>query len=173
MNPVELQRDVRAAIAMAYELSRHEQVQQKMHIAAALADLEFELARIEARLGGPRIDEIAPVSLSPFLAEVSDVVDDAGNVVAAQIGALLGSVRDIQRRLASVVGPFGARTTLGVAVGLGALAMALLVEDRRAKVAVAALGVGAVGMTLLANPRLRRRLRPRRPEALRSFATGR
>ena len=41
---------------MAYELSRHEHIQHKVHIAAALADLEFELTRIEAKLGGPKID---------------------------------------------------------------------------------------------------------------------
>ena len=50
---MELQRDIRSAAAIAYELRRHEQIQQRVWIADALNDLEQELLRIEAKLGGP------------------------------------------------------------------------------------------------------------------------
>jgi hypothetical protein len=173
MNPVELQRDVRAAIAMAYELSRHEQILQKVHIAAALADLEFELTRIEAKLGGPEVATVVPSSLSRFLAEVSSVVADAGNVVAAQIDTLLASVRDIQRRLARalpsrnivsrpVLGalplarilPQDLHTAGDVVIGLGALAALVFASSGRARSVGAVIGLGALGAALFSDHRL-------------------
>src|SRR5581483_603118 len=81
MSHTELQRDVRAAIAMAYELSRHERIQNSVNVAAALADLEFELARIEAKLGGPKVAEAIPTGLDRLVAQVHRVIDDAGEVV--------------------------------------------------------------------------------------------
>ena len=96
---MELQRDVRSAAAIAYELRRHEQIQQRVWIADALNDLEQELLRIEAKLGGPQRDQVGPIALKPALEKLSSKAHDAGPVVAAQIGALIGSVRGLELQL--------------------------------------------------------------------------
>jgi hypothetical protein len=172
MSSLDLRRDVRAAISMAYELSRHEHIQQKVHIAQALAELEFELTRIEAKLGGPHADEAAPTRLNLFVGEVKRVVADAGTVVAGQINALVASVGDIQRRLflalpsqhlvsrrvfgalplARVV-PQEVHTGFDYAVGFGALASALFASSGRGKLIGAALGLGAIGAALFSDHR--------------------
>jgi hypothetical protein len=96
---MELQRDIRSAAAIAYELRRHEQIQQRVWIADALNDLEQELLRIEAKLGGPQRDNVGPIALRPALDILSGKAHDAGPVVAAQIGALIGSVRGLELQL--------------------------------------------------------------------------
>ncbi|AUX25394.1 uncharacterized protein SOCEGT47_059390 [Sorangium cellulosum] len=95
MDRMEVQRDVRGAIAMAYELSRHEHVQHKEHVARALGELKDELARIEAKLGGERVGEVSADGLPSVLRHVQGLVDDAGTVVGDQIKALLRSVERI------------------------------------------------------------------------------
>lgn len=49
MDRTEVQPDVRSAIAIAYELSRHEHVQNKEHVAQALGELKDELLRIRRK----------------------------------------------------------------------------------------------------------------------------
>lgn len=82
---------------MAYELSRHEHVQHKEHVARALAALKDELARIEAKLGGERVGEVSADGLPSVLRHVEGLVNDAGTVVGAQIKALIQSVERIAR----------------------------------------------------------------------------
>jgi hypothetical protein len=100
MNDVDIQRDLRGAIAVAYELSRHEHVQNRELVASALREVEGELMRIEAELGGPEREHVAPGGLGRTLVELGWLVDDAGPVVAAQIRTLVGTVRGIAERLA-------------------------------------------------------------------------
>ncbi|UQA60626.1 hypothetical protein [Polyangium aurulentum] len=96
---MEVQRDVRSAIAIAYELSRHEHIQHNENVAQALRELEAELARIEAKLGGEHAGEASAEGLQPSLQHVKAVLDDAGPVVADQIKALLNSVERISKEL--------------------------------------------------------------------------
>ncbi len=84
---------------MAYELSRHEHVQHKENVAQALRELEGELARIEAKLGGERANEASASGLPPALQRVQAVLADAGTVVGDQIKALLSSVERISKEL--------------------------------------------------------------------------
>ncbi|XXX74427.1 hypothetical protein WMF30_42950 [Sorangium sp. So ce134] len=97
---MEVQRDVRSAMAIAYELSRHEHVQNREHVSQALGDLKDELARIEAKLGGERIHEVTSEGLPPVLKQVEGLVEDAGPVVGDQIRALIQSVQRIAGELA-------------------------------------------------------------------------
>lgn len=99
MDRMEVQRDIRSAIAIAYELSRHEHVQHKENVAQALRELEAELARIEAKLGGERAHEASPRGLQPALQRVQGVLADAGTVVGDQIKALMSSIERISKEL--------------------------------------------------------------------------
>lgn len=99
MERTEVQRDVRSAIAIAYELSRHEHVQHREHVSLALGELKDELARIEAKLGGERIHEVTAEGLPPVLEQIEGLVEDAGPVVGDQIKTLMQSVQRIAREL--------------------------------------------------------------------------
>jgi hypothetical protein len=160
MSQAELQRDVRSAISIAYELLRHEHILERERIARALGDLESELARIEAKLGGPRRSEIVASSLDPWMDRVERVADEADPVVAEQIRALVASVRDIQRELAGTAlraplryrrRPIRARAHALVdgAVGLGALASIALARTTKARVVGGALGVSALALAAI------------------------
>ena len=92
---LELQRDFRSAAAIAYGLRRHEQVQQRVWIADALGELEQELLRIERKLGGPQRTDVGPNSIDATVGRLASMAHDAGPVMAAQIGALIGSVRGL------------------------------------------------------------------------------
>src|SRR5262245_31337979 len=99
MERIELQRDVRSAISMAYELSRHEHVQRKEPVAKALGELEKELIRIEAKLGGERAGEVFPNLLGIAMEHLSGFIEDAGPVDGGQIKALMKSVEHIAEAL--------------------------------------------------------------------------
>ena len=99
MERVELQQDIRSAMTVTYGLLRHEHVLHREWVAQALKDLETELARIEAKLGGPRAAEIFPMRLDRRIEEARRSADDADTVMSGQIDALLLSVRQIERRL--------------------------------------------------------------------------
>ncbi|AUX46343.1 uncharacterized protein SOCE26_078490 [Sorangium cellulosum] len=99
---MEVQRDVRSAIAIAYELARHEHVQHKEHVAQALNELKDELGRIEAKLGGERAHEATPDALPPVLKQIEGLVEDAGPVVGDQIKTLMQSVERIAKDIGSV-----------------------------------------------------------------------
>jgi hypothetical protein len=99
MDRMEVQQDLRSAIAIAYELSRHEHVLHNERVAEALRELEAELARIEAKLGGPRGSEASASGLPPALQHVKAVIAEAGPVVGDQIHALLNSVDRISKAL--------------------------------------------------------------------------
>jgi len=126
-NRAVLQGEIRSAIAMAYELARHEHVQNREWIALALQQLEEELLRTEGVLGGPRAGEVSAGGLEAPLDRLRAVTADAGPVVGAQIGALIGTVRAIQRRVdwtpaRSLRPALGiALATAGAAAVLGAL----------------------------------------------------
>ncbi|WP_437479874.1 hypothetical protein WME75_34455 [Sorangium sp. So ce1014] len=100
---MEVQRDVRSALAIAYELSRHEHVLNREHVSQALGELKDELARIEAKLGGERIHEVTAEGLPPVLKQLEGLVEDADPVVGDQIKALMRSVERIATEL--VPGP--------------------------------------------------------------------
>ena len=68
----DIQRDLRGAIAVAYELSRHEHVQNRELVASALREVEGELMRIEAELGGPEREHVAPGGLGRTLVELGE-----------------------------------------------------------------------------------------------------
>jgi hypothetical protein len=157
MSQAELQRDVRSAISITYELLRHEHILQREPIARALGDLESELARIEAKLGGPRREEIVASTLDPYMDRVEQVADAADRVVAEQIRALVASLRDIQRKLAGLsprtrphyrrrASPARAHVLVAGAVGLGALASVALARTTRAKAVSGALGALALAL---------------------------
>ena len=86
-------------MAIAYELSRHEHVQNREHVSQALGELKDELARIEAKLGGERINEVTAEGLPPVLKQIEGLVEDAGPVVGDQIKTLMQSVERIAREL--------------------------------------------------------------------------
>jgi len=99
MDRLEVQQDLRSAISIAYELSRHQHVLQNERVAQALRELEAELARIEAKIGGPSASEASPSGLQPSLQHVKAVLAEAGPVVGDQIHALLNSVDRISKAL--------------------------------------------------------------------------
>ncbi|MFT3770847.1 MAG: hypothetical protein QM820_35945 [Minicystis sp.] len=152
MSQADLQRDVRSAISITYELLRHERILEREWIARTLGDLEDELARIEAKLGGPRRGEIVASSLDPWMERVEHVASEADPVVAGQIRALVRSLREIQRALGSAVAQgFPERVSAsqmqaildGVA-GLGAIASMALARTASAKIASVTLGACAL-----------------------------
>jgi hypothetical protein len=173
MNQEHIQRDIRSAIGMAYELLRHEHVLNRDYIADALGNLESELFRIEAKLGGPRANEIVPADLRSRVTELEWLVEDAGEVIGAQIGALLGSVRRIERRLrrflpsrqiptrpllgvlpvARVV-PQDVHSAVDYAAALCCAAGSLLSTSGRARAFGAALGATLVGVSANTDARL-------------------
>jgi hypothetical protein len=112
MEQMEIQRDVRSAISITYELLRHEHVQNKEHVAQALGELENELLRIEAKLGGNRSGEVALHVLKPKLLQLKDLLADAGPVVGEQIKTLMTSVERIAKELTAHQG-IPARPLLG------------------------------------------------------------
>ncbi len=164
-----LQRDVRSAISITYELLRHERILARERIARALGDLESELARIEAKLGGPRRGEIVASSLDCWMARVEEVAAEADPVVADQIRALVASLRNIQRNLAAAaLSPDCRRASLARApvlaagaVGLGALALVARARAARARAAFGFLGAFALGLTAAAAALAVRRRRAR------------
>ncbi|APR78410.1 Hypothetical protein A7982_03757 [Minicystis rosea] len=159
MTQPELQRDVRSAISITYELLRHEHVLEREWIARTLGDLEDELARIEAKLGGPRRGEIVPSSLDPWMERVEQVAHDADPVVAGQIRALLASLRDIQAKLVDTLAGRGGlraaerRAAVDCAVGAGAIASIAIARTTRAKLAGAALGASALSLAAVGGNR--------------------
>jgi hypothetical protein len=98
---IELQRDLRSAAGIAYALRRHEQILQHAWIADALAELEAALLDLERKLGGPRRAEAVATALPPLRERLAGVAHDAGPIVAAQIGALMGSVRALELQLST------------------------------------------------------------------------
>jgi hypothetical protein len=164
-----IQRDLRSAIAIAYELRRHEHILRREGIAAPLAELESELLRIEAKIGGPRAHEIFPSVLGLCLDDLDDVLADAGPVVGDQIRALMHSVRRLQADLRSVRPVHGGTPLVGALLGaVAAVAPFVRGYAKRAPATRAtqvALGI-AVALTALRGKRALRR----RPASRRSTA---
>lgn len=155
---------------MAYELSRHEHVQNKEHVARALCELRDELLRVEAKLGGKRVDEVAPGVLKPALEHVEGRLEDAGPVVGDQIRALMNSVERIAEELdasherpsrpllgvlplARIV-PHGAHAALDYVAALAAGAGVALAGSAEAKIASAALSAVGLGVSACSDHRL-------------------
>lgn len=99
MDQSELQQDVRSAISMAYKLSRHEHVLCREPVAQALGELETELIRIEAKLGGGRVEEVFPSVLTLAIERLGGFIEDAGPIDGEQIKALIKSVERIAKGL--------------------------------------------------------------------------
>jgi hypothetical protein len=173
MKQTEVQRDVRSAIAIAYELLRHEKIQERVWVADALGELESELARIEAKLGGPRIDEVFPSRLDQYLAQIERIASDAGPVVGAQIETLVRTVKGIERQLRRVapsrelasrplfgvlplkrVIPQDVHSVADYASALTVGAASLFACSRAAKIAGMALGAGGIGVSATTDYRL-------------------
>lgn len=170
MEQAEIQRDVRSAISITYELLRHLHVQNKEHVAQALGELETELLRIEAKLGGDRADEVSAEVLQPAIAQLEGLIEDTGPIVGDQIKALLKSVERITKEL-TASRKIPSRPLLGVlplrrvipqdvhsvadyASALTAGAGAVVGESTEAKIASAALAAAGLGTSACTDYRL-------------------
>lgn len=170
MDQLEFQRDVRSAISIAYELARHEHVQQHEPVARALRELEAELLLIERKLGGKRIQDIFPSVLTFALGELEGFIEDGGPVVGEQIKALMKSVERIAKELVASRG-IPSRPLLGVlpirrvvpqdvhsimdyASSLTAGAGALVAETPEAQIASAVLAASGIGVSACTDYRL-------------------
>jgi hypothetical protein len=148
-----LRRDIRSAIAIAYELKRHTHVQSRDELARPLGDLEAELLRIEAKLGGEKKKELFPSILDFHVAKLDAIAQTADPVVADQIGALERSVQRIQRSLRRVGLGRPAAPSRALAIGAAlALPYIFRIATRRRSLTPVfklVLGVGAIAAAAL------------------------
>jgi hypothetical protein len=139
-------------------------------VAQALSELETELIRIEAKLGGGRKDEVFPSVLELAIERLGGFIEDAGAIDGEQIKALMKSVERIVKALAASR-EIPSRPLLGVlplrriipqdvhsaadyAAGLTAGAGALVGESTEAKIASAALSAAGLGVSACTDYRL-------------------
>jgi len=155
MEATELQRDVRSALVIAYELLRHEHVHHREWVADALGELESELKRIETKLGSSRPTSVFPNGLSQRIERLEALEHDVGPVVGEQIRALLRSTRWIGRRL------FALRPSVRMAeeplFGAGVCVLSTATYARRgwSRLAGAVLGLGALALCARRDARTR------------------